>query len=65
MENLIVKTTKSRENRTAKSGKTKKMISEEDIRRRAFEIYQENGGSLHNEQDDWFRAERELRGSVR
>jgi hypothetical protein len=63
MENLIVKTRKSREVLTAKSKKTKKMISEEDIRRRAFEIYQANGGSPHNEQDDWFRAERELRRS--
>jgi hypothetical protein len=62
MENLIVKTAKIRKNRVLKSGKTKKMISEEDIRRRAFEIYQEHAGSPHNEQDDWFRAERELKG---
>ncbi len=63
MENSIVKTTKRREVRTAKSGKTRKMISEEDIRRRAFEIYQENGDNSHNELDDWYRAERELRES--
>jgi hypothetical protein len=63
MENLIVKTTKSREVRSAKSRKTRKMISQEDIRRRAFEIYKENGVTSHNELDNWFRAERELRES--
>ncbi len=41
------------------------MISEEDIRLRAFEIYKENGVTTHNELDDWFRAERELKGSDR
>jgi hypothetical protein len=65
MENVIVKTTRSREDRTSKSRKTKKIISEEDIRRRAFEIYQENGEIPENELDDWLQAERELRGSDR
>jgi hypothetical protein len=63
MENLNAKTTKKRVVSNKKSGKSKKMISEEDIRQRAFEIYMGNGNFPHNELDDWFRAERELRES--
>ena len=63
MENTIVKTTKSRAVRSEKSKKMQKMISEEDIRIRAFEIYKENGFTTQNELDNWFRAERELKGS--
>ena len=33
----------------------------EDVRRRAFEIYQERGGTHGNDQSDWLRAETELR----
>jgi hypothetical protein len=51
-----------REVRSAKSRKVQKMISEEDIRRRAFEISQENGITSNNELEDWVRAESELRG---
>ena len=42
--------------------KRKKIISKEDIRNRAFEIYQENDHSSSNELDNWFYAERELNG---
>jgi hypothetical protein len=63
MGNVISKTAKSLVARTPKPAKGKNIISEEDIRRRAFEIYQGNGGGSHNELDDWFRAERELRES--
>ncbi len=65
MENSIIKTKKSRAVRPEKTKKMQKMISEEDIRLRAFEIYMENGVTNHNELDDWFRAERELKGSDR
>jgi hypothetical protein len=34
--------------------------SQEEIRRRAYEIYLEGGGLPGNELDDWLRAEREL-----
>lgn len=37
--------------------------SQEDIARRAYEIYLERGGRHGNDADDWLRAERELRGS--
>ena len=40
----------------------KKIVSKEDIRNRAFEIYQENDHSSSNEFDNWFYAERELNG---
>ena len=62
MENLIVKTAKRRNVHAVKSVETRKIITEEDIRRRAFEIYQENINTPHSELEDWFRAERELRG---
>ncbi len=65
MEKSIAKTRKSREVRSEKSGKIRKIISEEDIRQRAFEIYQKDDRVSHNEFDDWFRAERELKGSDR
>ena len=33
---------------------------EEQIRRRAYELYVERGGQSGHEMDDWLRAEREL-----
>ncbi|HVI09763.1 MAG TPA: DUF2934 domain-containing protein [Candidatus Binatia bacterium] len=34
---------------------------EEEIRRRAYEIYQQRAGAAGSEAEDWFRAEREVR----
>ena len=34
---------------------------EEEIRRRAYEIYLERGGTPGNENEDWLLAEREVR----
>ena len=33
---------------------------EEDIRRRAYEFYQERGGEENHDIDDWLRAEDEI-----
>ncbi len=33
---------------------------EEEVRRRAYEIYQERGGTHGLDQDDWYRAEQEV-----
>jgi Protein of unknown function (DUF2934) len=33
---------------------------EDEIRRRAYELYQQRGPGLSNEADDWFTAEREV-----
>jgi len=44
---------------------TKKIISEEDIRTRAFEIFQENDVPSSSELDNWYYAERELSGYYR
>jgi Protein of unknown function (DUF2934) len=63
MAKSIIKRTQITELSTAKSGNARKIISEVDIRRRAFEICKENGVNSQNELDNWFRAERELRGS--
>ncbi|HVH85228.1 MAG TPA: DUF2934 domain-containing protein [Terriglobales bacterium] len=37
-------------------------VSEEQIRRRAYELYMQRGGRGGSHTDDWFRAEAELRG---
>lgn len=65
MGNTISKTIKSKDALTLKSKETKKIITEDDIRKRAFEIYQENYNSSSNELDNWYYAERELRGFYR
>ncbi len=36
-------------------------ITEEDVRRRAYEIYLERGDAPGSEIDDWLRAETELK----
>ena len=36
--------------------------SEDQIRRRAYELYVQRGGTHGRHMDDWFRAESELRG---
>ena len=56
---------KAKKSRTALISTNKgkeKIISEADIRNRAFEIYQENDKSSFSELDNWFYAERELSG---
>ncbi len=34
---------------------------EEEIRRRAYELFQQRNGGPGNEQEDWLRAENEIR----
>jgi hypothetical protein len=60
MVTTINKIKKSRNALASISKETKKIISKEDIRNRAFEIYQENDSFSSNELDNWFYAEREL-----
>jgi len=62
MVNTISKRRKSKDALILKSKETKKIISEDDIRNRAFEIYQANEHSSSDELDNWFYAERELNG---
>jgi hypothetical protein len=40
-------------------------VSEEQIRRRAYELYTQRGGTHGHHVDDWFRAEAELLGQTR
>ena len=63
MENLIVKTRKRREVRNSDPREIKRIISEEDIRRRAYEISLENRDTQFDDLDNWLCAERELKGS--
>jgi hypothetical protein len=35
---------------------------QDSVKNRAFELFEERGGSHGNDQDDWFRAETELNG---
>jgi len=62
MRNTIKKTKRSRNELPSTSKETKKIISEEDIRKRAFEIYLETKNSSATELDNWYYAERELTG---
>jgi Protein of unknown function (DUF2934) len=62
MEKNIKRTMKSRDVPTSPVKETKKVISEEDIRKRAFEIFQENDNPSSTELDNWYYAERELTG---
>jgi hypothetical protein len=62
MVNTISKPRTKRVAATSKSKETKKIISKEDIRSRAYEIYLKNETSPSNELDHWLHAERELRG---
>ena len=36
-------------------------ISDEEIRRRAYELYEQRGGNGGSPEEDWYRAEQELR----
>ena len=58
----VNKEKKSRTTLTSTNKEKVKIISEADIRNRAFEIYQENDKSSFSELDNWFYAERELSG---
>ncbi len=62
MENTIMKTKKSRDDLTTKSKETKKIISEEKIVNRAFEVFRENDNSYLNKLVNRYYAERELSG---
>jgi len=39
-------------------------VREEEIRRRAYQIYRERGQQPGGELDDWLKAERELEGAA-
>jgi hypothetical protein len=62
MESTITKTKKSRDDLTSKSKEAKKIIFEENIHNRVFDIYLENDNSSLNKLDNRFYAERELSG---
>ena len=40
------------------------ITSETAVQQRAYELFLERGGEHGNDQDDWFRAETELRSST-
>ena len=61
MENLMVKTSRRKEVRNSEPHEIKRIVSEEDIRRRAFEIYLENRDTQFDDMDNWLCAERELK----
>lgn len=63
MENSVTRSAKRQDVRSSKPFRTGKVITEEDIRRRAYEIYIENGGNS-DALENWLRAEKELKGSV-
>lgn len=62
MRSTIKKTKKSRDALASTSKEKRKIITEKDIRNRAFEIFQEDRSSSFSELDNWYYAERELSG---
>ncbi len=60
MENFVTRSGRKKEAQISKQTGRRKLITEEDIRLRAFEIYLENGGKS-NELDNWLKAEKELK----
>jgi hypothetical protein len=60
------KTVRSGNGRTEQTLEGKKSLVpinlEDEIRRRAYELYEQRGYLPGNEQDDWFAAEREILG---
>jgi hypothetical protein len=40
-------------------------VSDDDIARRAYQLFEERGNNPGYDQEDWFRAEQELRGQRR
>jgi hypothetical protein len=62
MENTITKTKKSRDDLTSKSKEIKKIIFDDNIRNRVFEVYLENDNSSLNKLNNRFYAERDLSG---
>lgn len=46
------------------SGKTKAQAIVEQIRCRAYELYEERGGEEGHDTEDWLRAEAEIAGRV-
>jgi hypothetical protein len=45
-------------------GETKNLPLEEQIRRRAYELYVVHGSQFGSELDDWLRAEEEIRSTL-
>jgi len=62
MINKIRRTKKNSNVLASVPKETKRIISDVDIRNRAFEIYQEDKNSSSSELENWFYAERELNG---
>jgi hypothetical protein len=62
MKTTVVKTRRRYDDNTSESTEQKRTLSEEDIRKRAYEIYLESGESSNDELDNWYYAERELNG---
>jgi hypothetical protein len=60
MENLATKTRKRRNGKSVIPESRKREVSEDAIRRRAFELYLEYGDSS-DETDNWYQAENELK----
>ena len=57
-------TTQKRASRPATKRATKQIIiSENDLRQRAYEIYLQRGLSTGNEVGDWLQAEQELKAN--
>ena len=39
------------------------LVTDDDVRRRAYELYEERGGEQGHDWDDWLRAEQDFRSA--
>ena len=62
METVETKRPRKKKEQTIRPLTSEKVITEDDIRKRAFEIYLQNKGTS-NATDNWLKAERELKKS--
>ncbi len=53
--------TRKRPSTTTKNSPAEVLNLDDAIRVRAYELYQQRGGQHGSDQDDWFRAETEVR----
>ena len=62
METAETKRPRKKKEQTIRPLTSEQVITEDDIRKRAFEIYLQNNGTS-NANDNWLKAERELKKS--
>jgi|SRR5215469_5514383 len=64
-QTATARTTSQKAQNGSRSGNGASKVTEEQIRERAYQLYLERGRQHGSHEDDWYRAESELRGHSR